>query len=640
MENEIETAPVPSTSGSQPPASTVSRPLSPIDAILGGSVDDRPLFSVNGKMDGLLIALAKVLKLLTKDKVSNVERKRAFQALDQISTEDIKKAVDHASMKTIQELTSFEDITVHKIKAPEIHENAVDYISPTASKDFATRINGGYFASVQKHTVKMKDLLQATADVVSYYKISPKGALNLLRRCLRDPARQLMENLVDSGASLQNLFDSLQDHYHASLSCAEASQKLRTLLNVPISNLDDFLSDLLNLSIASVKDLPASEQNKSGFILATGYLTQYMHKHYPHLSSILKHDFKTIQSAQAGQDPSATFLGMMRVLRLHRDAIEAASRRTHKNAINAIEDFGLTPFIQDIDVTSMVSQPPPKQQSDSIREIVREEIKQRGPDLTPKQEKSNESGQMKAMLQEVLQECLLKNQAELTSQAVGPNSHFGMTYPGVVQEVNNQNWQKPQQPANRNGPEMGQPSPLAPRWPPQMMQRPGQMGNYRPQMGQAPPGQRPYGGNNPNRMPLGNPANNMGLRRNFVPDEVYAKHFSLGNCFICSMQGHSYRQCPIFGPGHTVTSTACPDCESHGIKAFHQNCHGKNYRAHQNMMRNRDPPNQMNNQNQVNQIDVSQFYPEEGIPFLPGEPLFLQQNFPMYVPDTTEHSKN
>ena len=108
------------------------------------------------------------------------------------------------------------------------------------------------------------------------------------------------------------------------------------------------------------------------------------------------------------------------------------------------------------------------------------------------------------------------------------------------------------------------------------------------------------------------------------------------------MQGHSYRQCPIFGPGQAVTSAPCPDCESHNIKAFHMNCQGKNFKAHQNMARGREAQGQWKNnnngqQNQISQVDCPPIYPEDGqigMPILPGEPCSIQENinFPLYVP--------
>lgn len=630
------------TSTSTNPNTTMDRPLSPVERILQGQLDGRPLFAVPGRMDALLIALAKVLKLLTKDKLSNNEKRKAFLAMDQISTEDIRKAVEHASLRTIEEMTSFEDITQHKVKAPEIDQAAQDYVSPQASKDFSTRINNGYFASVAKHTCKMKDILQAVADVTTFYKLSPKAALGLLRRCLRDPARQLMENLVSSNASLDSLFASLQDHYNTTLSCTEASQKLRTLLNTPISNLDDFLSDLLNLSIASVKDLPHSEANKSGFLLATGYLTQYIHKHYPSLSSILTHDFKTIQAAQRNNDPSASYLGMMRVLRVHRDAIESAARRGPKHGINAIE-FGIDPNSL---IDHATAAPPDIPSKVDIQDMIRNEIRQ---NFTQEQQPAShqDQGQIKAMLQEVFHEFMGNNQAN----SFYPNPMYTppqQEVPGFVQEVN-PGW-------NRDRPQAPQPNRVPngqaqPNQQPSMMQRfiqrGGQMLAGRPPFGQGPQGMRPNGppnvnGGNPNRMPVGNNAgNNMGPRRNFIPEEVYNKHFSQNNCFLCALPGHSYRQCPVFGPNCNVAHTPCPDCESHGIYAFHPNCHGRNHKAHQNMARPRDNQNQWNNgQNQVNQIDTAAFYPEEGISLLPQEPCVIQQNFPLYVPTASELPKN
>ena len=641
MENEFETI-TPINTGAS--ASVIpERPLSPVERILQGQVDGRPLFSINGKMDGLLIALAKVLKLLTKDKLSQTEKRKAFEALDKISTEDIQKAVESASIRAIEEITSFEDITLHKVKAPEIEQTAVDYVSPQASKDFSTRINNGYFASVARHTVKMKDILQAVADVTTFYKLSPKAALSLLRRCLRDPARQLMENLVSSNASLESLFVSLQDHYNTAISCTEASQKLRNLLNSPVTNLDDFLSELLNLSIASVKDLPASEQNKSGFILATGYLTQYIHKYYPTLSSVIKHDFKVLQSTQRDSDPSSAFLGMMRVLRLHRDAIEASSKRNNpRNAINEIDASSSFSPIEEV----AAAEPSPASQLEDIRELIKNEIRQNFPKPKPQQEGHTEQGQIKTMLQEVFHEYLGHHQ---TSQQPLQTTYIPQVeippYPEYVQEVSNQNWNRDRSQQNRVPNGMMPPNQQQgafPKWNPQAGQGRPMLGG-RPPFGQNPPMPRPNFSNNgnPNRMPLGNMGFAGPPRRNFVPEDVYAKYFSSGNCFKCGMQGHSYRQCPIFGQGNNVPSAPCPDCETHQIKAYHENCQGRNFRAHQNMTRSRDHPNQQaHGPSQVQQIDASQFYPEEGLSFLPTDPGLIQQNVPLYIPNNGDMSKN
>ena len=662
---------MPSTSGTNPPPPPIERPLSPVERILGGSVDGRALAPVDSKMDGLLIALAKVMKLLTKEKLSSQEKQRAYNVLNQISTEDIRRAVRENADHTINQITSFEDVTLQKIEAPEIQDNAVDYVSPTASKDFNTRINGGYFCSNAKHTVKMRDILQSVADVVTYYRLSPKAALNLLRRCLRDPARQLLDNLVNSGSSLADLFVSLQDHFNSTISSSEASQKLRTLLNNPIQNLDDFLGELLNLSIASVKDLPHSEQSKAGFLMATSYVQQYIHKYHNSLSTVIKHDFKQIQSAQKGRDPAAAYLAMMRVLRLHRDALESQGKRNprpgHINAISADDDPNLVaPAIQELK-TPMVANSPSAQE---IRNIIRDEIQQT-PLPPPKHNAMEESKDIKNMIQELMLEMAVQNTqpTPIFAQPMAPSweQAGSENQAAMIQEMNNPNWQRnrpngqgynPNNQGNRNGFGNGNnQGGIMPKWVPQMVQKAGQMigGGMPLNNNQAQNGF----GQNPNRQPLGynpqmgNQNANFGFRRRMVPEEVYNKYFANGSCFLCSMQGHSYRQCPIFGEGHPVTPTPCPDCESHQIKAYHANCHGKNFKAHQNMARGQNevgqwPKNQNQNQqpNTINQIDCpTQFYPEEGLAglhVLPGEPCSIQENntIPLYVPGNAEWSKN
>ncbi len=166
MENEIlNMNPIPTiTEDLEQEQATIHRPMSPIERIVAGSIDGRPIANWNGKMDGLLIALAKTMKLLAKDKLSAGEKRKAYSMLEQITTEDIQKACTDASNKTIKAITSFEDVSQTKVKAPVIAPNANDMINPQASKDFSSRIGNGYFASNSKHTVKMKDLLSANVD--------------------------------------------------------------------------------------------------------------------------------------------------------------------------------------------------------------------------------------------------------------------------------------------------------------------------------------------------------------------------------------------------------------------------------------------------------------------------------------------
>ena len=671
MEPELSNITLGTTSGTQN-LPEVERPLSPIERIVAGDLDGRSLLaSVDGsKMDGLLIALAKTLKLLTKEKLSTQEKRKAYAALEKISTEDIRKACEEASMKTINALTAFDDVTVEKVAAPEIADNPSDHISPMASKDFSTRINNGYFSSLQKHSVKIKDILTAVADVVIYYKLSPKAALSLLRRCLRDPARQLMENLVRSGSSLESLFQNLQDHYNFAMSPTEASLKLRNLLNSPMENLDDFLSELLNLSIASVRDLPSTQQSSSGFLMATGFLQQYLQKYCPQMYPIFKHEFRQIQSAQKGMlDPAASYLSMMRVLRLHREAIESSGKRGNSKhaTLNAIEvdprENEITPMVQQIETKE--PPPPPGPSLDEIRDLIKTEFKQNAtiPAPSTKPESSDTLGQVKNMVQEIFQGVIgigLPQTQQVGYASMSPDMTVAQTIPGYIQEIGGQpqgqNWQRP--PQSQGNPQLGAqpPRPLGaaqqqhggymPKWMPQIAQRANQMFQGRPPFGQGqnqPMRQNQGLNGNPNRIPLQNPGNQFGFRRNLVPEDVYSAHFSKGNCFLCALTGHSFRQCPIFGPGHPVSSTACPDCEHKGIKAFHHNCQGKNYKAHQNMMRGqaKEQGNSSTQGNQVNQLDgFSQFYPEEGFPFMQPEPFMVQENFPMYIPEGCTMSKN
>ncbi len=146
MDNEtIATHPIPQALADNPPIEPqiLHRPMSPIERIVAGNIDGRPVTNWNGKMDSLLIALAKTMKLLTKDKLSAGEKKTAYELLEQITTDDIKKAVDDASFKTMKALMSFEDHSQQKVKAPIIAPDATDMILPNVSKDVGGRINNG-----------------------------------------------------------------------------------------------------------------------------------------------------------------------------------------------------------------------------------------------------------------------------------------------------------------------------------------------------------------------------------------------------------------------------------------------------------------------------------------------------------------
>ncbi len=667
MEDEIikiNTNPTPVGTIEVDPA-IINRPMSPIERIMAGNIDGRPIHTWNGKMDSLLIALAKTLKLLTKDKLSSGEKKKAFDLLEQITTDDIKKACEDASQKTIKTLMSFEDNTQPKIKAPIIHPNATDQISPPASKDFSSRINNGYFASNSKNTVKMKDILSAVKDVVEWYKITETGAKNLLRRSIREPCRTFFENLESSGASLERIFSSLQDHFNQSMSSTEASQKLRVLLSQPIQDLDSFLADLLNYSICSVRDLPASQQNKAGYLLATGYLNSFLARQYPHLFSILRHDINALQSTNQGDDPE-TFLTMMRVLCLHRDSLQAPGRK-NPNKISEIADD----FVANVDSRQIqesqtgqigpVMNAPALPTSQDIREIIRDEIKQNQTNLTPHpvttEKQDDGQGNMKNMLQEIVQEVLVPQMNMMSIEpryesTLLPTDHYMMQMNDYIQ-TNNAPWVRnlampntgppPTRPGYSNPGANGMQGAYRPRWSPQIMPRPqgfAPRGQYYGQNFSQPraPGQNP--------LPPGQPPMNKGkpgeVRRSYFPEEVYAKYFGDGNkCFLCALPGHAFRQCFVFGPGQKVASQPCPTCDKQNIKAFHDDCNGKCVAAHQGFSQSKEAINQWNQGNvstQANAGDTAKVN-EIGC-YFEGEMGFNPAEMPVYSPEEDYWTKN
>ncbi len=664
MEDEIiqiNTNPTPTGTIEVEPV-VIDRPMSPIERIMAGNIDGRPIHTWNGKMDSLLIALAKTLKMLTKDKLSSGEKKKAFDLLEQITTDDIKKACDDASQKTIKALMSFEDNTQPKIKAPTIHPNATDQISPQASKDFSNRINNGYFASNAKNTVKMKDVLSAVKDVVEWYKITETGAKNLLRRSIREPCRTFFENLESSGASLERIFSSLQDHFNQSMSSTEASQKLRVLLSQPIQDLDSFLADLLNYSICSARDLPASQQNKAGYLLATGYLNSYLARQYPHLFSLLRHDINALQSANQGEYPE-TFLTMMRVLCLHRESLQAQGRKNPNKISEIADDFvanGDSRQIQESQAGQIgpVVNPPTSQ---DIREIIRDEIRQNQTNV-PLQQVTTEKqdagqGNMKNMLQEIVQEVLVPQMSMMSMEpryesAPLPSDHYLMQINDYIQ-ANNAPWVRnlampntgppPMRPGFSNPGANGMPGGYRPRWSPQIMQRPqgfvpnsqyyGQSFGQPRMQGQSPAMQ--------GQVPM-NQGKTGETRRLHFPEEVYSKYFGDGNkCFLCALPGHAFRQCFVFGPGQKVAAQPCPTCDKQNIKAFHEDCNGKCVAAHKGFNQSKEAVNQWNQGNastQANAGDVAKVN-EIGC-YFNGEMGFNPAEMPVYSPEEDYWPKN
>ena len=221
------------------------RPFSPTQCINLGALDGRPVTNAGTPMEALLVANFKLLKAATRDDLSNKDRKKLTALAESFTVNDIKKACEDMSNRSISSITAIPDNTIKRVKPPNIHEGATDKLSPQASKDFHCRTNGGYFGDLKHHSIKIRDLLDAVTDVCESYNLGSKAAISLIRRSLKDPARTFMENLLDSGTSLTRLFEALQDHYSYRMAPGEASKKLVQLLEKPIGNLDSFLTEVL-----------------------------------------------------------------------------------------------------------------------------------------------------------------------------------------------------------------------------------------------------------------------------------------------------------------------------------------------------------------------------------------------------------
>ncbi len=622
----------------------IYRAMSPIEQIVSGGLDGRRITDCQGRLPSLLIALSKAMKLMTKDKLAPNEKRRAFELLEQITTDDIRKACEESQERSVQSIMAFEDHSHVKVPPPTIAHDATDVISINASKDFQSRTGNGFFGGMNKGNMRIKDLLSAVSEVTKLYRLSEVAAKQLIRRCLRDRAREFFEHLCQSGADLKTLYTSLQDHYHAGMGSSEASQRLRMLLSEPIKNLDEFLENLLNLSISSVKDLPAKDQTKTGFLIACNHLTGFIHRHYPAVSALLRSQISQLRSTKGGQDGSEAFLTMMRVLRMHRDILESGSRKT--NRVNEIVEEWKAESNTDIPFCRpVVGQEQGKApSSQEIREILRDEIRQIGGSINLTKANTD----VRHMVQEVVQE--MANQSGPGAicqgpgeQGYGPAEHYFVP-PEVIQE-NIAAWARGMAMPTR-------PPAAGPPWVKGPPVGAGQ-GNVRSWLGQAnqgvnnqnrPPqfasGMAATAARNPNLVPLGGrPQNPVGLgqpnggqqegRRNFLPEEVYAKHFSTGNCFLCALPNHSFRACPVFTNGR-ITTTACPTCGNNGIQAYHNDCQGRNVKAHQNVRQGRDPRTGLGETNQVNEVSNT----------LSEDYVLDPTQIPVYTPEGDNMPKN
>ncbi len=300
------------------------RPLSPIEGLVGGAVDGRPLETSGNPLENVLLANFKLLKALYKDNLPAKEKKKMLAALESISTEQVKMACNDPFSRTMKSLTSFEDFTMEKVLPPRIRGDGTDIISTSAFKDFACRVRNGYFGSMTSNNISMKDMLSAVTEVSELYNLSPKGTISLIKRCMREPARTFLDNLVSSNISLKDLFDQLQENFTPRMSGVEASRTLGKMLGKPIENLDSFLTDLLNYSIAAQASFPVKQQSTMGQLLANSHLLDYIQKMYPALFPVLVPDIKRIQTSHP--EPEALYRALMQLLRAHRTTLEQQPR--------------------------------------------------------------------------------------------------------------------------------------------------------------------------------------------------------------------------------------------------------------------------------------------------------------------------
>ena len=117
-------------------------------------------------LETLLTATLKSLKQLSKAKLSDGERRRIHDELHNIRVDDIRRACEDNNQHTINNLTSLTDPSVRRVQPPNIQVDGNDRITSQVSKDFQSRANG-YFGDLDKHTIKMKDILHAVFEIVN-----------------------------------------------------------------------------------------------------------------------------------------------------------------------------------------------------------------------------------------------------------------------------------------------------------------------------------------------------------------------------------------------------------------------------------------------------------------------------------------
>ena len=576
------------------------RPLSPVVCINAGALDDKPVTPAASPLEALLVANMKILKSITTSKPGDMKKVHSY--VENFTVEDIRKAVDDVSTRAAGVAAALPDVTLQKVPAPIIADEAISTIEPKVSKDFSWRTNNGFFASISHHTVSMKDLLTAAAEVAETHKLSPKAILALIRRSLRDPARTFLENLVDSNISLKGLWEELQACYSQRMPAGEASRRLGQLLSKPIDNLDNFLSDILNLSILSQRSLPASMQNKGGHLLAISHLHHYLQTFYPFLTPIITHDLTKLQSVQADIQPSDLLLALMRLLRTHKAALERTDVRKAR-----ISEVGTPDLSPQEGGTSGQTLPP---LSPGFVEQLSGRIEEK---VTKIMDSKLATHIGTATTATMANPPLLPGQIP---QYVPASQGQAPVVESKVQELKTPPWaphisphQSPHQQQSYSAQRYAHPRPSGrPPGPSGYTRNP----NYAPlgNMGQRAPGTSHYQALRP-PPPTGlsgatrtTDTNPWTAGRRLIAEDIYQKHFAGGKCFRCGLSNHSFRQCPHVCDEEELAKEPCPTCMQQGVMAFHKDCMGRITSLHHQ-------PGPAH----VQELGLFQgFYPEEGLP--------------------------
>ncbi len=320
----------PNRHGREPPEPPPN--VSALDAITMGALDNQPLhLAPRNGLEKLFISAFKALRASTREGLSNADRRRLNSVIENISINDISGAIQEFTAHTAQASHAMPDTNVRRVHPPAIGPNPLDRLSPDAAKDFSFRTKhlsvGG-----SKHTdLSMYDLLQATTEVAEHYQLGIKPILSLLRRSLKEPARGFLESMVDSGASLAKVYSELLDFFSPKVSTAEAARKLSDLLSQPVvDDLDSFLGKIMSLSINSQATLPAPLATKAGHLLAVSHLNEFLGKHFPHIFTLVANEMAKLQSLNPSLDSSEILFAMMRLIKVHRAAIERPTGASHK----------------------------------------------------------------------------------------------------------------------------------------------------------------------------------------------------------------------------------------------------------------------------------------------------------------------